>query len=169
MTFPQIFLVFVVVIPLALVAFDRLRADVAALLIAIVLGAAQYLGLGILGAARTPQDAIKAISGFGQPVILTLLSLFIITHALDKSGVTRWIARFVLEIGGRSEQHLIAIFAITTALLSLVMNNLAAGALMLPGAMEIARRTRIKPSKLLIPIAYGSLLGGAATYFRRPI
>lgn len=165
MTFPQIFLVFVVVIPLALVAFDRLRADVAALLIAIVLGAAQYLGLGILGAARTPQDAIKAISGFGQPVILTLLSLFIITHALDKSGVTRWIARFVLEIGGRSEQHLIAIFAITTALLSLVMNNLAAGALMLPGAMEIARRTRIKPSKLLIPIAYGSLLGGAATYF----
>jgi uncharacterized protein with PhoU and TrkA domain len=46
-----------------------------------------------------------------------------------------------------------------------VMNNLAAAALMLPGAMEVARRTGIKPSKLLIPVAYGSLLGGVATYF----
>lgn len=165
MTIPQLFLVIVVIIPLALVVLDRLRADVAALLIAIALGAAQYLGLGVLGAAHSPQEAIRAISGFGQPVILTLLSLFIITHALDGSGVTRWIARAVLEIGGRSEQHLIAIFAVTTALLSLVMNNLAAGALMLPGAMEIARRTRTKPSKLLIPVAYGSLLGGTATYF----
>ncbi len=52
-----------------------------------------------------------------------------------------------------------------TAFLSLFMNNLAAGALMLPSAMEVARRTGIKPSKILIPVAYGSLLGGTATYF----
>jgi di/tricarboxylate transporter len=45
------------------------------------------------------------------------------------------------------------------------MNNLTAGALLLPSAMEAARRTGIKPSKLLIPVAYGSLLGGVATYF----
>ena len=45
------------------------------------------------------------------------------------------------------------------------MNNLAAGALLLPSALEAARRTGIKPSKLLIPVAYGSLLGGVATYF----
>ena len=45
------------------------------------------------------------------------------------------------------------------------MNNLAAGALLLPSAIEAARRTGIQPSKLLIPVAYGSLLGGAATYF----
>ena len=45
------------------------------------------------------------------------------------------------------------------------MNNLAAAALVLPGALEVSRRTGIRPSKLLIPVAYGSLLGGAATYF----
>ena len=61
--------------------------------------------------------------------------------------------------------RLIGLFAGTAALLSLFMNNLAAGALVLPIAMEVARRTRIKPSKLLIPVAYGTLLGGAATYF----
>jgi di/tricarboxylate transporter len=165
MTLPQVFLIVVVAIPLALVGLDRLRIDVAALLMAVILGIAQVLGMGILGAASTPGDAVRAISGLSQPVVLTLLSLFIITRGLEKSGVTRWIARRLLEIGGASERRLIALFAGTTALLSLAMNNLAAGALVLPSAMEVARRTGIKPSKLLIPVAYGSLLGGVATYF----
>ena len=165
MTLPQIFLIVVVAIPLVLVGLDRLRIDVAALFIAVVLGTAQYVGMGILGAAYTAGDAVKAISGLSQPVVLTLLSLFIISRALDKSGVTRWIARYLLEMGGHSERHLIALFAATTALFSLVINNVAAAALVLPSAMEVARRTGIKPSKLLIPVAYGSLLGGVATYF----
>jgi di/tricarboxylate transporter len=165
MTLPQIFLIVVVALPLVLVSLDRLRIDVAALGIAAVLGVAQYLGMGILGAAHTSGDAVKAISGLSQPVVLTLLSLFLITRGLDKSGMTRWIARYLLKIGGHSERHLIALFAATTALLSLVINNLAAGVLILPSAMEVARRTGIKPSKLLIPVAYGSLLGGVATYF----
>ena len=165
MTLSQAFLIVVVAVPLALVSLDRLRADVAALLMAVTLGTAQYLGMGVLGPANTPDAAIKAISGLGQPAVLTLLSLFIITRGLDKSGLTRWIARYLLKVGGRSEQRLIALFATTTAILSLFMNNLAAGALILPSAMEVARRTGIKPSKLLIPVAYGSLLGGAATYF----
>ena len=165
MTSPQVFLILVVAFPLVLVGLDRLRIDVAALGIAVVLGMAQYLGMGILGAAHTSGDAVKAISGLSQPVVLTLLSLFIITGGLDKSGMTRWIARYLLKIGGHSERHLIALFAATTALLSLVINNLAAGALVLPSVMEVARRTGVKPSKLLIPVAYGSLLGGVATYF----
>jgi di/tricarboxylate transporter len=165
MTLPQIFLIVVVAVPLVLVGMNRLRIDVAALFIAVVLGTAQYMGMGILGAAHTSGDAVKAISGLSQPVVLTLLSLFIITGGLDKSGMTRWIARYLLKIGGHSERHLIALFAATTALLSLVINNLAAGALVLPSAMEVARRTGVKPSKLLIPVAYGSLLGGVATYF----
>lgn len=165
MTLPQVFLIVVVAIPLALVSLDRLQIDMAALLIAVALGTAQFLGMGILGAAHAPRDASKAISGLSQPVVLTLLSLFIITRGLVKSGLTRWIARYLLQIGGHSERHFIVLFAATTALLSLAMNNLTAGALILPIAMDVARRTGIKPSKLLIPVAYGDLLGGAATYF----
>jgi di/tricarboxylate transporter len=56
------------------------------------------------------------------------------------------------------------LLAATTAFLSLFMNNLAAGALVLPIAMDVARRTHRNPSRLLIPVAYGSLLGGSATY-----
>ncbi len=165
MTLSQLLVVLIVVVPLAFVVMDRLRVDVAALLIAIGLGIAQYLGLGILSAPNTPADASKAISGFRQPVVITLLSLFIVTRCLDKTGVTRWLARRVMGVGGNSETRLIVLLAGVTAFLSLFMNNLAAGALVLPSAMDIARRTGIKPSKLLIPVAYGSLLGGVATYF----
>ena len=165
MTIPQLLVVVVLVIPLGLAAFNRIRMDIAALLIAVVLGIAQAAGLSVLGPPDTPNAAVKAISGLGQPVVVTLLSLFIITRSLDKTGVTRWIARRLVKVGGASEVRLMGLFATTAALLSLVMNNLAAGALLLPSAMDAARRTGVKPSKLLIPVAYGTLLGGAATYF----
>lgn len=161
----QFALILIVLIPILFVITNRLRMDIAALLIAVILGVAQFLGFGMLGPAHSLEQAIKAIAGFGQPVIITLIGLFILTHGLDKSGITRWVARKLVQIGGTSEKRFIGLFAGTTALMSLVMNNLAAGALILPSAMEVARRTGIKPSKLLIPVAYGSLLGGAATYF----
>ncbi len=158
-------LIIIVCIPVGLVIANKLRMDVAALLIAAVLAVLQLAGLGILSSAHTPKDAIKAFSGFSQPVVITLLSLFIITRGLDKSGITRWLARSLIRLGGNREGRLIALFIATAAFLSLFMNNLAAGALLLPSAIEVARQTKIKPSKLLIPIAYGSLLGGSATYF----
>jgi di/tricarboxylate transporter len=161
----QLFLILIVVIPLGFVVAGRLRMDVGALIIAVLLGTAQVFGAPMLGPAHSPMDAAKVISGFGQPVVITLIGLFIMTHALEKSGVTRWMARRLVEIGGVSENRLIGLFSASTAFFSLFMNNLAAGALILPSAMEVARRTGIRPSKLLIPVAYGSLLGGTATYF----
>ncbi len=161
----QFSLILIVTIPLLVVLGNRLRLDLAALGIAATLGLIQFLGYGMLGPANSSQDAVKAISGFGQPVVVTLISLFILTRALEKSGVTYWIAHKLIRVGGTSPNRLIGLFAATTAVLSLFMNNLAAGALILPSAMEVARRTGVRPSKLLIPVAYGSLLGGVATYF----
>lgn len=165
LSFLQFSLILIVAVPLLLVLGNRLRLDLAALGIAAALGLIQFLGYGMLGPANASQDAVKAISGFGQPVVVTLISLFILTRALEKSGVTYWIAHKLIQVGGTSQNRLIGLFATTTAFLSLFMNNLAAAALILPSAMEVARRTGIKPSKLLIPVAYGSLLGGVATYF----
>ena len=161
----QILVVLILLIPLGFVIASRLRMDVAALLMATALGILQLAGIGVLGPAGMTSDAVKAISGFSQPVVITLLALFILTKALETSGVTRWIAQKVIHVAGNNENRLIALFALTTAVFSLFMNNLAAGALLLPSAMEVSRRTGTRPSKLLIPVAYGSLLGGSATYF----
>jgi len=144
---------------------NRLRIDLAALVMAVALGILQFVGFGMLGSAGNTDAVSNVLSGFGQPIVLILISLFILTHMLEKSGVTRWIAWQLLKVGGVNQSRLIGLFATTAAFLSLFMNNLAAGALVLPIAMEVARRTAIKPSKLLIPVAYGTLLGGSATYF----
>lgn len=155
----------ILIIPMFFVFKNRLRIDLAALLIATLLGLCQYAGLGVLGPANTPENAVKAISGFGQPVVLILISLFILTSSLEKSGVAHWITQKVLALGGTSERKLIFFLSIATAFLSLFMNTVAAGALLIPTAIEAAKKTGIKPAKLLIPVSYGSLLGGMASYF----
>jgi di/tricarboxylate transporter len=111
-----------------------MRMDVAALLIATLLWLCQLLGLEMIAAAGQPKEAVRAISGFGQPVVITLICLFIITNALDRTGITRWLVGYLLKLGGKSEARLIPLFAGAAALLSLLMNNVAAGALLLPGA-----------------------------------
>jgi di/tricarboxylate transporter len=165
MTAEQILLLVATIVPLAFVMADRLRLDVAALAIAATLGSAQLAGWSIFGPPHSPKDAVKAISGFGQPVVLTLFSLFVITSAIERSGGARWLAAHIVAWGGNSERRLVVLFAGASAVLSIFMNNLAAAALVLPSAMDASRRTGVKTSKLLIPVAYGSLLGGVATYF----
>src|SRR5258708_36922862 len=103
---------------------------------------AQFLGVGVLGASNTPGDATKAISGLGQPVVVTLFGLFIITRCLDRTGVTRWIARRILGIGGKSEGRLIALFEAARAFLSLLMNNLGAGAVVPASWLDVCRGPR---------------------------
>ncbi len=159
------FVLIALAIVLALVSASKVRADLAALGLAAVLGLAQYAGLSVLGEVGQSSSAARAIAGFGQPVVITLLSLFIITRCLEKTGVTNLLARALLRVGAGSETRLITLFAGATAFLSMFMNNLAAGALLLPSALEASRRTGVKPSKLLIPVSFGSLLGGMATYF----
>lgn len=165
MTPLQILVIVITFVPLLLALTNRLRTDVAALLIAFLLGGCQLLGLGVLGAPNSPQEAGRALSGLSQPVVMTLFALFIVSRALEKVGVTRWIAVRLLHLGGVSEARIVILLTSATALLSLFMNNLAAGALLLPTAIDIARRTGIAPSRLLMPVSFGSLLGGIATYF----
>lgn len=165
MTTAQLILIAVVCVPIGFVLFARLRMDLAALIMAVALGILQFAGLDLLGPVRSVDGVFNVLAGFSQPVIVILIALFVLTRVLEKSGVTRWIAQHLVRMGGKSEGRLIVLLAGTTALLSLVMNNLAAGALVLPIAMDAARKTRLPPSKLLIPVAYGSLLGGTATYF----
>jgi len=155
----------IIVIPLALVMLDRWRIDIAALFMIVVLGLAQYFGLGILSTPQTPSATALAISGFSQPVVITLIGLFVLTQALTNNGVMLWLGQTLNRLGRGSETRLIFLFTLSAALLSLLMNNVAVGALLLPSAMNVARQTGVRPSKLLIPIAYGTALGGMATYF----
>jgi di/tricarboxylate transporter len=165
LTFSQLLLIVIVVVPLALAVSGRVRVDLAALGIACGLAVAQLLGFEMLGPAGSTDAVALAISGFGRPVVVTLISLFIISRVLDRVGITSWLARRILWLSGTSELRMIALFTAASMAFSLFMNNVAVGALLLPSAIVAAKRSGIRPGKLLIPIAYGTLLGGSATYF----
>ena len=159
------FVVAVILFPLLLVVAGRWRVDLAALFMIVALGGAQFAGFGILGGTDSPQHTLLAISGFGQPVVVTLIGLFILTHALSTNGVMDWLGQRLARMGANSEPRTIFLFACTGVVLSLLMNNVVVGALLLPSAIQVARKSHIRPSKLLIPISFGSALGGMATYF----
>ncbi len=166
MTAAQVYVSLTVGVPLVLTAANRLRADYAALIIAFTLGIGQALfALPIFDAGGQSAGAVGAINGFGQPIIITLIGLFILTGTLEKYGIARWVANRILALGGRSVERLIALYTIAAAALSLIINTVAAGALLLPSALQTARQTGISPSKLLMPLSFGTLLGGSATYF----
>ncbi len=166
MSITQLYVIVVISLPLILTAANRLRADYAALIIAFLLGIGQAVfGLPIFDSSGDSSRAVGAINGFGQPIALTLISLFILTGTLEKYGIARWIADRLLAIGGQSVPRLIGLYTIAAAALSLIINTVAAGALLLPSALQTARQTNIAPSKLLMPLSFGTLLGGCATYF----
>jgi di/tricarboxylate transporter len=165
MTIEMWFVVAVIAIPILLVVAGRWRMDLAALFMMVALGLAQFLGLNIFGQAGTPQATLVTISGFSQPVVITLIGLFILTQTLTHNGVLSWLDQRLARVGANAEGRLVFLFVLTSALLSLLMNNVAVGALLLPGAMNVVRRTKVRASKLLIPIAFGTALGGMVTYF----
>jgi di/tricarboxylate transporter len=157
--------VIVIIAPLFLVVDNRWQVDIAAFFIIVTLGLAQFLGFGVLGDKKSPQQTILAISGFGQPVVVTLIGLFILTQTLTNNGVMLWLGQRLVVGAERSVTRLIFIYTHLAALLSVLMNNIAVGSLLLPSAMQVSGKARIRPSKLLIPIAFGTALGGMATYF----
>ena len=165
MNFPMLFVAAVIVLPLSLVVLGRWRVDLSALFMIVALGIAQFLGFGILGDVNAPQQTLLALSGFSQPVVVTLIGLFILTQTLSANGVMLWLGQRLAIAGADSEMRLIFLFTFSAAVLSLLMNNVAVGALFLPSAIQVARKAHIRPSKLLIPIAFGTALGGMATYF----
>lgn len=152
LTSDEIRLIVIIVGMLALIVSNRLAPDLVAMLVLLTLGA-----IGLV----TPQ---QTLSGFSSPVVITLIGLFIITQALEDTGVIQWIAQRINSMGGGSEVRLVLLFMAAGATLSLVMNNVAAGAVLLPAAVRVGQISNVRLSKLLIPLSFGTLVGGMTTY-----
>lgn len=154
---PEIALV-LAILALAVILFvtERLSVDLVALL---VLGSLALTGL------VTP---VEALSGFSSPAVVTVWAMFVISGALSRTGVANIVGHQVLRLAGGGEGQLTAVIMLTAGVLSAFMNNVGVAALLLPVVMDIARRTARPPSKLLIPLAFGSLLGGLVTLIGTP-
>ncbi len=106
----------------------------------------------------------QALSGFSNPVVFVLISIFILTAGLEKSGATSAIASRLESVSGASEARFVVTVMVAGAVLSLFMNTVAAAAVLLPPVLSVTRRTpKFSPSRVLIPLAFSTLLGGTAT------
>ncbi len=110
----------------------------------------------------------EALAGFSNPAVVTIWAVFILSGGLTRTGIANILGRQLLKVAGRRESMLVVIIMVIAGVLSAFMNNVAVAALMLPVVMDIARKTDHSPSTLLMPLAYGSLLGGLTTMIGTP-
>lgn len=149
----EIVLVIIIIAAILLILSNRLRADLVAILV--------LVSLDLTGLV-SPEEAV---SGFSRSAVIVIIGLFVITHTLEDTGVVQVIANRIRLLGGESEMRLVIVFMAVGALLSLTMNNIAAGAVLMPAAIHVGRESNVRLSKLLIPLSFGTLVGGMATYF----
>ena len=147
-----------IILGVSLVLFisEVIRMDLVALL---VLGALALTGL---------VNADQAFAGFSNGAVITVWAMFILSEGLTRTGIADIIGRQVMKLGGKREFTMIIVIMVTGAVLSAFMNNIGVAALMLPVVVDVARRTRIPASRLLMPLAYSTLLGGLMTQIGTP-
>jgi len=112
-----------------------------------------------------PQD--EAFSGFGHPAVITVAAVLVISQGLMKAGVVDLITRW-LSSGSKHHIAQIGMLVSVVTVSSAFMNNIGALALVMPVALRIAYKNGLSPSVFLMPLAFGSLLGGMATLIGTP-
>src|SRR5690242_18016427 len=127
LTSNEIILIVITFAALVLFLSNRLRSDVIGILVLLALALTQIV---------TPA---QAVSGFSSDAVITILGLFIISRGLEDTGVVQWVADRLREIGKGSESRLIVLIMGAGALLSLFMSTVAAGAVLLPAAVQVGR------------------------------
>jgi di/tricarboxylate transporter len=142
-----------IILAAAVVLFlsDRLRVDLVALLVALSLGLT-----GVLTAQET-------FSGFSRTAVMTIMGIFVLAEGLQRTRVTERVGGLLVRVAGKNEAWMSMVVMGTGAFLSLFMNTIAAASVLLPAVSGAARKSGVRPSRLLMPLAFGTLLGGSAT------
>jgi len=151
MTFEIVLLLSLIGIALIFFTFEWLSADVVALglVLALVL-------TGLL-------PAQKAFAGFGSDTVMMILGLLILTAALLKTGIMEVVGRSLTRYTGSRPRLLLALIMISAAVLSSFISNTACTAFFIPIVMGVAQRAKLSPSKLLLPLAFCSILSSSVT------
>jgi len=155
MTPDQALILGILALALALFMWGRLRHDVVALS---ALMAAVVAGL---------VPAAEAFAGFGHPAVITVACVLVLSRGLQTSGAVDVLARTVLPAEGGRFLSMLALLGLGAGL-SAFMNNVGAMALLMPVAVQLAGRLGLTPGQVLMPLAFGTILGGMTTLVGTP-
>jgi len=154
--FEVIILLAILTAALVLFVSGWLRVDVVGLL---VLSALAMTGL---------VTAQEALAGFSNPAVVTVWALFILSAGLTRTGIAHQLGQPLQRFAKGSEAKLMVALMLAASLLSALINTVTVAAILLPSTMELARRSGRPPSRLLMPLALGCLLGGPFTGISTP-
>ena len=115
-----------------------------------------FFGLGYL----TPSEAV---SGFSNPAVITIGLLFILSRAIQKTGLLEYLVVTINRLLQSSRGLGMAVYYFTVSIASALINNTAIVAIFMPVTIRLAHRYQISPSKMLIPLSYAAILGGTLT------
>ncbi len=144
-------LIGILIFTFAAFTFDWLPIDVVAL---------TCLALLLLFDLVTPEEAI---SGFSNPAVITVMMMFVLSHALTHTGLVRSLGRRIARMSGDSYWKGGTTLLMISGLLSAFINNTAALAIFMPVGIQLAKHFGVSPSKILLPLSYISIVGGTCT------
>lgn len=151
MTIQILILLITVIVALVLFSMETVPADVVAL------GVMLFI---VLTGVVTPQ---QAFAGFGNEAILMIAGLLILTATLSRTGVVDLVGRQLVRLMGETPQRLFILVTVGAALLSSLISNTAATAIFIPVVIGVAHRARISTSRLLMPLAFATILSSSVT------
>ena len=151
MTFQIALVLALLVTAVALFATERISVDIITFMLLITL---------VVSGILTPQEAFE---GFSNDIIIILGSIFVISGALQETGVLDVLGARMMKLAGTNPSRLLLLLMSTTAGISAFMNNTTVTAMFVPPTVGIARRMSLSPSRLLMPLAFASILGGTCT------
>lgn len=137
-------------------AIGKIRSDVVALCALIVL-----MVSGIL----TPDEAL---SGFSNSVVIMMVGLFVVGGAIFQTGLAKMISGRIMRLAGDSELRLFLLVMAVTSAIGAFVSNTGTVALMLPIVVSLAAKAHVNASRLLMPLAFASSLGGMLTLIGTP-
>jgi di/tricarboxylate transporter len=153
----EIFFVFgLLLITIILFVSGLFRLDVVAIMVILAL---------ILSGLLSPTDAL---AGFGDPVVLLIAGLFVVGEALFRTGVAYAIGDWLMSVAGTHESRLLILLMLVVAGLSAFMSSTGAVAIFIPVALNLAAKAGTSPSRLMMPLAFASLIGGMLTLIGTP-
>ncbi len=144
-------LLVIILVSLVLFALERVPVDVIALGVMVTL---------ILTGMLTP---VEAFSGFGSTTVLLIFGLLVQTEALTRTGVVDYAGRMIYRYTGSSPNRVLIIVMVASAVVGAFMSNTASTAFFVPLVIGIARRAKMSPAKLLMPLAFSSILSSSVT------
>lgn len=144
------------VLTIAAFIADKVRSDIVALCSMAVL---------LLSGILTPK---QALAGFSNSSVVIMIGLFIVGGAVFQTGLAKTISRKLLKFAGNSEKRLFFLVMLVTATVAAFVSNTGTVALLLPIVLAMAKEAGTSPSKLMIPLAFASSMGGVLTLIGTP-